>query len=49
VFFLVDNGREHPGNEKKIKFRPNLLGSKAENKRWIVSVLILSFFLSAFL
>jgi hypothetical protein len=49
VFFLVDNDRGHPGNEKKIKFRPNLLGSKAENKRWIISVLILTFFLSAFL
>jgi hypothetical protein len=45
----VDNSREYPGNEKKIKFRPNLLNSKAENKRWIVSVTILSFFLSAFL
>jgi CBS domain containing-hemolysin-like protein len=38
---------KHPSDEKKIKFKPNLLASKEKGNSWIIIITILSFFLSA--
>lgn len=40
---------KHPPDEKKVKFRLNLLGSKKENKIWVLFITTVSFFLSVFL
>lgn len=40
---------KHPRDEKKIKFRINLLGSKRENLIWIILITFISFFISAFM
>jgi hypothetical protein len=38
---------KRPVDERKIKFRPNLLGTKNNSKKWVVMVFLLSFILSA--
>jgi len=43
---LQDNYR-HPVDEKKVKFKPNLLGSGGNNKKWSLIITLVSFFLSA--
>lgn len=43
----MDDGYKHYSDEKKVKFRLNLLGSKSENIRWILVITVISFFLSA--
>lgn len=43
---MDDSGRKQPSEEKKIKFKPNVL-SKNESKSWILIITIISFFLSA--
>ncbi|AUS96173.1 Mg2+ and Co2+ transporter CorB [Clostridium thermosuccinogenes] len=43
---MQDNYR-HPVDEKKVKFKPNLLGSGGNNKKWSLIITLVSFFLSA--
>jgi hypothetical protein len=43
---LEDNYR-HPVDEKKVKFKPNILGSRRDNSVWILFISFLSFFVSA--
>jgi len=43
---LQDNYR-HPVDEKKVKFKLNLLGSGGNNKKWSLIITLVSFFLSA--
>lgn len=43
----MDDNYKHPVDEKKVRFRPNILASKKDNTRWIVIITIVSFFLSA--
>ncbi len=38
---------KRPVDERKIKFRPNLLGTKNNSKKWVVMIFLLSFILSA--
>jgi hypothetical protein len=44
---LVDDNYKHPANDRKIKFRTNVVGSKKENFKWVVFVTILTFILSS--
>lgn len=43
----MDDNYKHPVDERKVKFRPNIIGSKKENIVWIVTITIVSFLLSA--
>lgn len=45
----MEDHYKHPPDEKKVKFRLNLLGSKKENKVWVIIITVVSFFLSIFL
>ena len=45
----MDEAYKHPAEEKKVKFRVNILGSKKENIAWIFIITVLSFFLSIIL
>lgn len=45
----MDENYKHPPDEKKVRFRLNILGSKRENKVWVLAITCISFFLSAFL
>lgn len=38
---------KHPVDERKVRFRPNLLGTKNNSKKWVVMIFLLSFILSA--
>ncbi len=42
---------KHPVEEKKVKFRSNILGAKRERKKWIfiIVITVVSFFLSGFM
>jgi hypothetical protein len=42
----VDDNYKHPADEKKVKFRLNLLNSRKDNSRWSIIVTIVSFVLS---
>ncbi|MCX7923255.1 MAG: Mg2+ and Co2+ transporter CorB [Clostridia bacterium] len=42
----MDDHYKHPADEKKVKFRLNILGSKKENTSWSLIITILSFILS---
>ncbi len=44
---MSEDHYKHPVNEKKVKFRVNLIGSKKENITWIITITIISFFLTA--
>jgi len=44
---FVEDGYKHPTDEKKVRFKSNILGSKKENTRWIIIITFVSFFLSA--
>ncbi len=41
----MDDSYKHPADEKKVRFKLNLVGSK--NYKWVVSITLISFFLSA--
>lgn len=43
----MDDNYKHPKDEKKIKFKPNILGSRRENNIWILLITLISFFISA--
>lgn len=43
----MDDNYKHPVDEKKVKFRPNIVGSRRENILWIITISITSFILSA--
>lgn len=43
----MDDNYKHPVDEKKVKFRPNTVGTKKENIRWIILITIISFISSA--
>lgn len=43
----MGDGYNHPVDEKKVKFRQNILGAKEQNIRWIIRITLVSFFLSA--
>ncbi len=43
----MDDGYKHPVDEKKVKFKSNHINSKSENTKWIISITISSFILSA--
>jgi hypothetical protein len=43
----VDDNYKQPANGKKVKFRTNNIGSKKENKRWVLFIITLTFFLSS--
>jgi len=45
----VDDSYKHPADEKKIKFRTNITGSKKENIKWIITITAVSFITSALL
>jgi hypothetical protein len=38
---------KHPYDEKKVKFRVNMLGSQKNNTKWIITITTVSFLLSA--
>ncbi|NSW91359.1 MAG: Mg2+ and Co2+ transporter CorB [Firmicutes bacterium] len=44
----MDDNSKPPSNEKKVKFKKNLVGGKKENKKWIVFITLLSFVMSVF-
>ncbi len=43
----MDDNQKHPVDDKRIKFRSNLLSSRKESIRWIIIITILSLLLSA--
>jgi hypothetical protein len=43
----VEDNSKHPANERKVKFRANVVGSKEENLRWVIFVTLLTFVLSS--
>jgi hypothetical protein len=43
----VDDHYKHPANERKVKFRANIVGSKKENGKWVVFITLLAFLISA--
>ncbi len=43
----MDDNCKHPANDRKVKFRANVVGSKKENFKWVVFVTILTFVLSS--
>ncbi|WP_010252620.1 hypothetical protein [Acetivibrio cellulolyticus] len=43
----MDDNYKHPANERKVKFRANVVGSKKENRRWVIFVTLLTFVLSS--
>lgn len=43
----MDENYKHPTDEKKVRFKPNILGSRRENNIWILLITFISFFLSA--
>ncbi len=43
----MDDNYRHPLNEKKMKFRSNVLGTKNGNTRWVVLITICAFLLSS--
>lgn len=43
----MDDNYKHPANERKVKFRPNTVGSKKENFKWVVFVTLFTFVLSS--
>lgn len=43
----MEDNFKHPANERKVKFRANVVGSKKENFRWVIFVTLLTFVLSA--
>lgn len=43
----MDDNYKHPANDRKVKFRANVVGSKKENFKWVVFVTILTFVLSS--
>lgn len=43
----MEENYKHPANERKVKFRSNITGSKKENRKWVVSITIISFFISS--
>lgn len=45
----MDDSYKHPVDEKKVRFRPNIVGTKKENLKWIISITIISFITSALL
>lgn len=46
--FLVDDKYKRLSEDKKAKFKKNMLGAKKDNKRWIISIVLISFVLSVF-
>ncbi|HHW48582.1 MAG TPA: Mg2+ and Co2+ transporter CorB [Clostridiaceae bacterium] len=45
----MDESYKHPTEEKKVRFRTNLTGSKKENIKWIITITLASFITSALL
>lgn len=45
----MDESFKHPPDEKKVRFKLNLLSTKKENKIWVLIITIFSFMLSVFL
>ena len=43
----MDDEYKHPAEERKVRFRPNLIGDRKDNIRWIVMITTASFLLSA--
>ena len=43
----MDDNYKHPANDRKVKFRANVVGSKKENFKWVIFVTILTFVLSS--
>jgi len=43
----VDDNFKHPIDERKVKFKPNAVGTKKDNARWILIITIVSFIISA--
>ena len=43
----MDDNYKHPANERKVKFRANVVGSKKENSKWVIFVTLLAFVLSS--
>lgn len=43
----MDDNYKHPANDRKVKFRANIVGSKKENLRWVIFVTLLTFVLSS--
>ena len=43
----MDDNYKQPANGKKVKFKKNNIGSKEENKRWVLFIITLTFFLSS--
>lgn len=43
----MEDNYKHPADEKKVRFRPNIISSRNENIVWIVLITVLSFALSA--
>ena len=48
VFSLVDDNSRPILNDKKVKFKKNLVGGKKESKKWIILITLFSFAMSAF-
>jgi hypothetical protein len=43
----MDDGYKHPVDEKKVKFKPNILSSRKGHMYWLIIITIISFFLSS--
>lgn len=43
----MDDSYKHPENERRVKFRSNVMGTKEENLKWVIWVTIITFILSS--
>lgn len=43
----MDERYKHPVNDRKVKFKSNITGTKEENRKWVIAITITSFFISA--
>lgn len=43
----MDDDYKHPADERKVRFRPNIVGSRGENSKWIITITLVAFLLSA--
>ena len=43
----MEDSYKQPVNDRKVKFKSNITGTKEENRKWVIAITITSFFISA--
>ena len=46
---MLEDNYKHPADEKKVKFKSNIISSKKETKVWTLMITVSTFFISAFM